>query len=99
MWGNFVESLTLNCRLNGVNFNCIVDSGASCSLITTGILRKLGPVNVERPDRVLKDASQNIIRLLGKVTLKVQITGDDRKTSSRDIQFFVSDSDNTNCLL
>ena len=96
--GNFVESVTLNCRINGINFNSMVDSGAGCSLITKGMLRRLGAVKLKPPDRILRDASQNVIRLLGKITLNVEITGENRNLC-QEVEFYVSDSDSTSCLL
>ena len=58
----------------------MIDSGAGCSLITEGILRQINSVTLHRPDKILRDASGNIIKLLGKVKIPVTIKGDKGET-------------------
>ena len=48
---NFAESASLNCFLKDTRFNCMVDPGAGCSLVTKGI-ETLKPVKLTSPDRV-----------------------------------------------
>ena len=77
----------------------MIDSGAGCSLITKGILRKLGKAQLTPSDRTWKDASQNNIKLIGKATLPVIINGINGEKLAENIEFYVSDSENGNCLL
>ena len=80
VWGNFADTVTLNCRIKEVVANCMVDSGAGCSLITKGVLAKIPVVNLTPVDKILKDASNNVINLIGKVVLPVVIRRDTGKT-------------------
>lgn len=50
-------------------------------------------------DKVLKDASQNVINLLGKVTLPIRIRGDSGRVVEKDVEFYVSDSNSTDSIL
>ena len=97
--GNSAESVTLKCRLKGTPLNCMVDSGAGCSLLTKEVLEKIPNTTLTAPDMILKDASQNVINLLGKTTLPVTIAGDKGKVLKRDVTFYVSASSGSKCLL
>ena len=97
--GNFAEVVTLRCSLKGVSLNCMVDSGAGCSLITKGVLQRIPNVKLSPADKTLKDASQNIISLIGKVTIPVTINGDNKETLRKEVTFYVSDADSANCVL
>ena len=89
----------LRCRLKDIPFNCMIDSGAGCSLLTKWILQQLGKVELSPPDRTLKDASQNTIDLIGKANLPVMIHGTNGERLTQSVEFYVSDSENARCLL
>ena len=95
---NFAESASLNCFLKDTRFNCMVDSGAGCSLVTKGIIEMLKPVKLTSPDRLLRDASQNAIKLIGKTRLPIRIIGSKGELINT-VDFYVSNSENTNCVL
>ena len=77
----------------------MVDSGAGCSLVTKGLIEMLKPVKLTSPDRVLRDASQNAIELVGKTRLPIRIIGSKDEFINTEVDFYVSNSENTNCVL
>ena len=81
----------------GIPFNCTIDSGGGCSLLTKGILQQLGKVELSPPDRTLMDASQNTIDLIGKANLPVMIHGTNGERLTQSVEFYVSE--NAKCLL
>jgi hypothetical protein len=76
----------------------MIDSGAGCSLLTKGTLKNVSGVDLRPADRVLVDASQNTIRLLGMTTIPIQIEGDSKQLISKDVTFYVSESE-ASCVL
>ena len=77
----------------------MIDSGAGCSLITKGIIEKLGIQKLQPPDKDLRDVSGNAIDIIGKTKLPVRIIGDNGENLEVNTDFFVSNSANTNCVL
>ena len=90
VWGNFAETVTLKCKIKDAPFNCMVDSGAGCSLLTKGAMERIPNAILSPADRILKDASQNVIKLCGKTTLPVTIIYDNHKVVKRDVTLFCS---------
>ena len=85
--------------MKGVKSNALLDSGAGCSLMTKEVFDCIPNAALSSADRTLKDASQNIITLLGKTMLPVSIRGDSGKLLRRDVTFYVSASSGSKCLL
>ena len=99
MPNNFLDSVSIQARLNDVNFNCLIDSGAGVSLVTKGIVKKLGISKLQPPDKILKDASGNKIEMVGKTILRVKLRGENGDVVTKETEFYVSDSENMNCVL
>ena len=96
---NFAETVTLGCQVKGVKSNSLLDSGAGCSLMTKEVFDRIPGGTLSPADRTLRDASHNDIDLLGKTTLPVSIRGDNGKLLKRDVTFYVSASNGSNCLI
>ena len=71
---------------------------AGCLLVTKGIIEKLKPVNLTPPDRV-RDASQNAIELISKTRLPIRMIGNKGESIKAEVDFYVSNSEDTNCVL
>ena len=99
MGGSLADTVTLKCHIKGVPSNGVLDSGAGCSLTTSGFIAKVPNVKLTPADKILKDASHNEIKLLGKVTLPVKIRGDTGRIVSKNVVFYVSDCDDVSCVL
>ena len=67
--------------------------------MTNGVFKKIPNTSLSPADKTLKDASHNNIKLLGKVTLPVQVRYDNGDTVTKNVEFFVSDSDSSSCVL
>ena len=77
----------------------MIDSGAGCSLITKGILQKMKTARITSADKILKDASNNEIDLIGKTKLTIEIKGAKGQVIKKLVEFYVSNSASTSCVL
>ena len=97
--GSLADTVTLKCSIKGVPNKSVVDSGAGVSLMTNGVFKQIPGAKLLPADKNLKDASQNDIKLLGKVSLPVQIRNVNGGTVTKNVEFYVSDCDKTSCVL
>ena len=97
--GRLADTVSLKCAIKGVQFSSIVDSGAGVSLMTNGVFKRIPNASLSPADKALKDASHNDIKLLGKVSLPVQVRGDKGVSVSKNVDFYVSDCDSSSCVL
>ena len=99
---NIVEnehsSVTINCKINDFDLHATIDSGASCSVISHDVLKR---INMHNSDNLLKsnvsliDASGNSMDVDGVIKLLVLIKG---FRSSTPVEFVVVNS-NYSCVL
>ena len=82
-------SAVIKCNISGLVCNTLVDSGAGCSLIDKKLLDQMGAFNIQKTKKKWLDASENVIPILGTVTLPVSIIGSRHK---KNVEFFISQS-------
>ena len=64
--------LILRCDIHGKLRNAIIDSGASCSIIDKKTLESLGSFTISKTKQILRDASNNVMNVIGTVEMHVR---------------------------